>query len=297
MEGGNQQSWRQIYHTGNLVNPTTGTGTANYISKFTGTTTLGNSVIYEMDGNILIGSTTNRLARLQVVGSAITTETPTLGSGNYYTALFNWSSNTFGLGIHNNTTGRVYIQNQRYDGNTATYDICLQPLGGAVAIGKTSVGSGYVLDTNGSVKVVGALVATGAAAFGKTTVAESGYILDTNGSVKVNGNLVATGDVIAFSSSDRRLKEDIKPIKNALNLVGRLNPVTYRWNKKAQKLFNADVTKNNFGLIAQELAEVIPELTGEMHGGKSMGVNYTPIINILIAAVNELNDRINERNP
>ena len=29
--------WRKIYHSGNLINPVTGTGTANYIPKFTGT--------------------------------------------------------------------------------------------------------------------------------------------------------------------------------------------------------------------------------------------------------------------
>jgi hypothetical protein len=42
-----------------LTNPVTGTGTANYLTKFTGTSTIGNSVIYETNSNILIGTTTD----------------------------------------------------------------------------------------------------------------------------------------------------------------------------------------------------------------------------------------------
>jgi hypothetical protein len=39
-----------------LTNPVTGTGTANYLTKFTGTSAIGNSVIYENGGNIGIGT-------------------------------------------------------------------------------------------------------------------------------------------------------------------------------------------------------------------------------------------------
>ena len=39
-----------------LTNPVTGTGTSNYISKFTGTSTLGNSLIYDDGTNVGIGT-------------------------------------------------------------------------------------------------------------------------------------------------------------------------------------------------------------------------------------------------
>jgi GH15 family glucan-1,4-alpha-glucosidase len=42
-----------------LTNPVTGTGTTNYLTKFTGTSAIGNSVIYETNSNILIGTTTD----------------------------------------------------------------------------------------------------------------------------------------------------------------------------------------------------------------------------------------------
>jgi len=44
--------------TSTLSNPVTGTGTTNYLPKFTSASTIGNSVIYESGGNIGIGATT-----------------------------------------------------------------------------------------------------------------------------------------------------------------------------------------------------------------------------------------------
>ena len=40
-----------------LTNPVTGTGTTNYLPKFTGSTTIGNSIVSEISGNINIGTT------------------------------------------------------------------------------------------------------------------------------------------------------------------------------------------------------------------------------------------------
>lgn len=48
-----------------LTNPITGTGTTNYLSKFTGTSALGNSLIYDNGTNVGIG-TTSPTARLHV---------------------------------------------------------------------------------------------------------------------------------------------------------------------------------------------------------------------------------------
>ena len=133
---------------------------------------------------------------------------------------------------------------------------------------------------------------SGNASIGKTTVA-SGYVLDTNGSVIVNGNLVATGGVTALSASDMRLKADVKPISNALDIISSVRPITHKWNKKAQDVNKAlDGTKTNYGVIAQELKTILPDLVGGMYSGKYLGVNYEQLISILIAAVQELNKKM-----
>jgi hypothetical protein len=69
-----------------LTNPITGTGTTNYVSKFTGTSTLGNSIIFDTGTALGIG-TTSPIARTSIVGT-ITGEVLSLkslvpGAGNY----------------------------------------------------------------------------------------------------------------------------------------------------------------------------------------------------------------------
>lgn len=51
-----------------LTNPITGTGTTNYVSKFTGSTSLGNSQIFDNGTNVLIGTTTDGGYKLDVNG-------------------------------------------------------------------------------------------------------------------------------------------------------------------------------------------------------------------------------------
>ena len=67
-----------------LVNPITGTGTTNYISKFTGATALGNSGIFDTGTDIGVGTTTP-LSRVQITGTAtgdvltLSSKVPALG--------------------------------------------------------------------------------------------------------------------------------------------------------------------------------------------------------------------------
>jgi hypothetical protein len=51
-----------------LTNPVTGTGTTNYLPKFTGTSTIGNSAVYDNGGNVGIGVISNLSAKLTVNG-------------------------------------------------------------------------------------------------------------------------------------------------------------------------------------------------------------------------------------
>jgi hypothetical protein len=67
-----------------LTNPITGTGTTNYISKFTGATALGNSVIFDTGTDIGVGTNTP-LSRVQITGTAsgdvltLSSKVPALG--------------------------------------------------------------------------------------------------------------------------------------------------------------------------------------------------------------------------
>jgi hypothetical protein len=99
----------------------------------------------------------------------------------------------------------------------------------------------------------------------------------------------ATGYVIA-TASDVRLKENIKPIEieeTHLKLL-ELKPVTYQWINKTEMGDGVEI-----GLIAQEVIEVVPELTFKRDDGM-YGVNYDRIPTLLLQSVKELQRQINE---
>ncbi len=49
-------TWYKFYHTGNLTNPATGTGTNNYVARWTGTSSLSTGVLYDNATNVGIGT-------------------------------------------------------------------------------------------------------------------------------------------------------------------------------------------------------------------------------------------------
>ncbi|MFW6226080.1 MAG: tail fiber domain-containing protein, partial [bacterium] len=75
--------------------------------------------------------------------------------------------------------------------------------------------------------------------------------------------------------------------------ISKLNPVTFNWNSKGKNLSkNKDTSNTQYGLIAQELEEVLPELVHDMYKGKYKGVDYEKLIPILLSSIKELNEKI-----
>jgi len=82
----------------------------------------------------------------------------------------------------------------------------------------------------------------------------------------VGGDAIISGTMTSndyYSPSDRRLKENIQPIRNALDKILSLQGVTYTWNNKATSLKSMSLSeegKTQIGLIAQDVQKVFPEL-------------------------------------
>ena len=92
--------------------------------------------------------------------------------------------------------------------------------------------------------------------------------------------------VLYVTSSDYRLKNNIKPIKNAIDRVLKIKPVTYNW-----KDTNDEVGE---GFIAHELQEIVPlAVSGEKDAInedgtiKAQGIDYAKLTPILVAAIQE----------
>ncbi|GEM_PF-4708573 len=148
------------------------------------------------------------------------------------------------------------------------------------------------ISTGGTTNLV--LTPGGGVAIKQTTVT-TGFVLDVNGNVRVAGNFIATGEVTGYSSSDCRLKENINPILSSLEMLEKINPVSFNWNSKAKELNPSKSSQIAYGVIAQELKAIMPELVGDIYNDY-LGVDYVQLIPILIGAIKELNNRLKKAN-
>lgn len=100
------------------------------------------------------------------------------------------------------------------------------------------------------------------------------------------GLIRATNDVVAFYSSDKRLKDNIKPIEGALDKVCKLGGYEFDWNAKQDVYQGHDI-----GVIAQEVEAVFPELVTDRDNGFK-AVKYEKLVPALIEAIKELKNEI-----
>ena len=92
------------------------------------------------------------------------------------------------------------------------------------------------------------------------------------------------------SRSDLRLKKNIKSIDSVLPQILSLFPSIYQFKKD----FDHGNKRSHFGLIAQEVQEVLPELVDEDDKG-ILSINYIELVPILIKSIQELYKLINEK--
>jgi hypothetical protein len=97
------------------------------------------------------------------------------------------------------------------------------------------------------------------------------------------------GDVEAFTSSDKRFKDNIVNIENPLDKISKIGGYTYEWNEKSEK----EKGKKDIGVIAQEIEEVLPELVQTRENGYK-AVKYDKLVALLIEGIKEQDLRIKE---
>jgi hypothetical protein len=84
------------------------------------------------------------------------------------------------------------------------------------------------------------------------------------------------------SLSDQQFKKDVIYIENATNTIRNVDGVGFTWVESGKK---------SYGVIAQELEKILPEL---VDGTDQKSVNYSGLIAFLINAVKELDNRVSE---
>jgi len=127
----------------------------------------------------------------------------------------------------------------------------------------------------------------GLAIYDSTIQNNSTFVAFLSGTSTAIGSITANGtsNVAYNTSSDYRLKENIAPMQNALNVVQQLKPVTYNW-----KVDGSD----GQGFIAHELQAVVPDcVTGEKDAVDAegnpvyQGIDTSFLVATLTAAIQE----------
>ena len=126
---------------------------------------------------------------------------------------------------------------------------------------------------------VGGIGITGGSTGGQTRIS----FYNPNGRV---GYIGTSGSSTSYNqSSDYRLKENQVPIVGALAKLLQLKPYTFNWI--------ADPKTKATGFFAHEIQKVLPEaVSGEKDGKEMQAVDYSKVVPLLTAAVQELTDRV-----
>lgn len=105
------------------------------------------------------------------------------------------------------------------------------------------------------------------------------------------GEIRATNNITAYYSSDRNLKENIRPIIGALDMVESLTGVYFDWTDDYIAKHGGEdgvfVRKHDVGLIAQDVEAVLPEIVATRDDG-TKAIKYDRLVALLIEAIKEL---------
>jgi len=113
-----------------------------------------------------------------------------------------------------------------------------------------------------------------------------GVGMDASGT---SGRIDAANDVVAFSTSDIRLKENIVPIENALDKISKISGNTYDWRAEFKDVHGYE--GNDVGVIAQEVEAVLPQLVQDRDNGYK-AVKYDKLVALLIEGIKEQQTQI-----
>jgi hypothetical protein len=111
------------------------------------------------------------------------------------------------------------------------------------------------------------------------------------------GEIRATNEITAYYGSDIRLKENIQPINNPIEMISQIRGVYYDWTDEHIARRGGEdgyfVRKHDVGVIAQEIEAVLPEVVATRDDGFK-AVKYEKIVPLLIEVVKAQQQEINQ---
>ncbi len=224
--------------------------------------------VVDSSGNVGIGTASPGVL-LSVAGAHVTNQGMFRldGTSHAYATYNAAGSNDSGFFFNRSGTKYWAVYNK---GSSDLFQIESQTGGSSTRFAITQTGNVGIGTTTPSER----LTVAGNARF--TTVTSGAYAFDLN--------LTADG-VLTTSASDERLKRDITRLdsKDTLDRMMMLEPSSFIWKEGGT---------HDFGLIAQEVEIVFPELVFTNGADGFKGINYSRLPALLISAVQELSSRV-----
>ena len=181
-------------------------------------------------------------------------------------------------GIRNTAVGSGAL----FDNNTGSYNVAL----GSRALVDNTIGTDNVAigrnageyQTNGSNNIyvanTGVASESGQIKIGTVGTHTQATIAGIHGATSVDGVavLVNASGTLGTTTSSARFKRDVEDMGDASDLLMRLRPVRFHYLESAVGVEASQVEQ--YGLIAEEVAEVAPELVAPDGAGKPYSVKY-----------------------
>ena len=207
------------------------------------------------------------------------------------------SGSTFPLGV--NITGSTSIYRSGSVGDTTVFSID-GGLGNLFTVTDELTGSLFSVNDVSGIPLfeVFSYETIKMGTFGAEALLISGSDVQTSGSLAVgaiansatNGRIDASNDVVAFSTSDRRWKDNIKVIESPLQKLLKLGGYEFDWREDTVVHGNKG---HDVGVIAQEVEAVLPEAVQTRSSGMK-AVRYEKLIPLLIETIKEQQTQIDE---
>jgi len=114
----------------------------------------------------------------------------------------------------------------------------------------------------------------------------------TGGTIVASGEIRSASNVVAYSSSDITMKENIRRIPNPLEVIRQLDGISFDWTEEViHQRGGIDgyyVRRHDIGLLAQQVIKVIPDIVVKRPADGKLAVKYEGVIPVLVEAIKEL---------